>query len=651
MKLTFLSFWGINAPLDADALCRQMDDMRCLGLDGVVFHPRNYPGEPAYLSQAYMDILSQVILHAKATGMIFWLYDEDGWPSGTAGGQVTAEHPEYCIQVLHEDLSVTQTPGVDPLQPGAAKVFIRLTHERYAAMLQKEAFDYVTGFFTDEVAFSSHGCSISEGCVPWCDGMPEHFRSALLFQDVPEGIALRKAYWTYVTDLLQQRFYQPIRRWCDAHGKLFTGHLKGEENPYFQVSFSGSAISSLQGFSLPGIDALERQLHHSCFLRLPASLSLQFGDGHAMGEVMGGSGWGTSPQDEERYLLTLAKAGVDTFVLHLQHFRLDEKAMTDWPPSRPCDLTWREAYPEMLRRVRHKADKFDSRRAADALIVMPARGVMGGFIPAQSRCVNEHDGDELPDVPAARDSLALLAMTDVLQQFGWFFDLTDEMTYERHAKASDQGICLGQRQYDQVLLSSGADLPCTMNTPVQSGWHTVAWQGDKRIPDRVVKKDDRHFLCTFHAPSEQPDDPGNLIASGYGFCPWVTLEKDFRLESPRAASTLLLTGIDGAAASLVLDGQSLGCIYGPDWSLPLPSLEAGQHRLQVRLYNSGYNVHGPHHYYLGDYGMTSPLHIAGQKHFGDPPDAPEYTHIPQWHFVNFRLFGHIHLLTRPLREV
>lgn len=652
MELTFLSFWAINAPLDVQALNRQMDELRELGMDGVVFHPRYYPGKPAYLSQAYMDALSGVILHAKATGMDFWIYDEDGWPSGTAGGQVMAQWPHLRIRMLHEDLTVTEEPGVDALEMGSGERFIALTHERYAAMLDQEAFDYVKGFFTDEVAFASHGCSLSHGCVPWCADMPERFRTRALFEHMPGGEEIRAEYWEYVTKRMQEQFYLPIRRWCDAHGKRYTGHLKAEESPYFQVSFSGSAIASLHAFSLPGIDVLERSLHHTCFPRLPASLSLQFGDGHALCEAMGGSGWGTSPEDEERCLTALAQQGIDTFVMHLQQFHLDEQSLTDWPPSRPCDLSWREVYPHMLRRVRQKAAKLDAFRAPDALVVMPARGAMAGFLPREAQGVNEHDGDELPDVPAARDSLALLRLTDELHRAGWCFDLTDERTYEQEAKEEAGSIRLGKRSYPHVLIASGAKTQAVSRaTPAQTEWQITAFEGERRMPSTCCRKDDRHFLCSFDdEPQSAANDTGNLIASGYGFCRSVTLDKQIELAQDEQGCTLLLTGVDAAAACVELDGACAGYAYGPDWSLPLPALSAGRHMLRVRLINSGYNIHGPHHYYLGDYPLVSPLHIKGEKHFGDPPDAPSNTHIPQWHFVSYRLFGHILLLNRPLRE-
>ena len=37
---------------------------------------------------------------AKKEKMLAWLYDEDRWPSGTAGGLVTKEHPEFARKTL-----------------------------------------------------------------------------------------------------------------------------------------------------------------------------------------------------------------------------------------------------------------------------------------------------------------------------------------------------------------------------------------------------------------------------------------------------------------------------------------------------------------------------------------------------------------------
>lgn len=69
---------------------------------------------------------------------------------------------------------------------------------------------------------------------------------------------VRTRYWELMTDELVDSFYKPIHDWCLANGKEFTAHLKGEENLFFQLSYSGSCFHVLRNVSVPAIDALER---------------------------------------------------------------------------------------------------------------------------------------------------------------------------------------------------------------------------------------------------------------------------------------------------------------------------------------------------------------------------------------------------------
>ena len=305
----------------------------------------------------------------------------------------------------------------------------------------------------------------------------------------------------------------------------------------------------------------------------------------------------------------------------------------------------------MLRRVREKAKDIQKMRPADALIILPARGTMAGFLPGEARGVNEHDGDALPDVPAARCSLSLLRLTDVLHRYSWQYDLTDEATYERCAVRRDKATHIGKRSYLCVIRADGADLAqATDNTPLQTEWKVTGAAGERRSPERIVRKDERHFLCVFGAQTDAVEDPGNLIAFGYGFCTSVTLEKVFTAPHAWASCTLLFTDIQASAGHVCLDGASVGYVYGPDWSLSVDEIKEGKHTLSMTLYNSGYNVYGPHHYYLGDAPLISPLHYQGRKHFGDPADAPDITHIPEWHFTDYHCFGQLHLLEQPIRR-
>lgn len=200
-RLEFLSLWAINDRLDLQALKDQLDELRLSGLDGVIFHPRNFPNEPEYMSTAYLEIVTDLIIYAKSTAMKFWIYDENGWPSGTANGQVLKQNPNYTCEWIEINrseasqneivlTSFEESPGktshielrartnVSSLDSEATAQFIRLTHEAYRNGLSPEAFEYVTGFFSDEVAFlDGHSVTHQFGGIPWKQSFPEEYEA------------------------------------------------------------------------------------------------------------------------------------------------------------------------------------------------------------------------------------------------------------------------------------------------------------------------------------------------------------------------------------------------------------------------------------------------------------------------------------------
>ena len=85
-------------------LKEQLDEMKECGFEGTIFHPRYYPDEPAFMSHEYLDILSDTILHAKKLGLEFWIYDENGWPSGSGNGKVYEHFPDRtCDWLIYRD--------------------------------------------------------------------------------------------------------------------------------------------------------------------------------------------------------------------------------------------------------------------------------------------------------------------------------------------------------------------------------------------------------------------------------------------------------------------------------------------------------------------------------------------------------------------
>ncbi|WP_307549356.1 hypothetical protein [Paenibacillus sp. V4I5] len=169
-RLSFLSLWSINDALNLEELKAGLDELRLAGVDGVIFHPRFYPNTPTYMSESYLNIISDLIIYAKTTGMVFWMYDENGWPSGTAGGEVMKRLPNSTCKwvewVSDQDehrgrIAFGSKLAVSSLDPVATHTFIDITYDGYRKGLSAEAFDYVTGFFSDEVAFlDGHGITV-----------------------------------------------------------------------------------------------------------------------------------------------------------------------------------------------------------------------------------------------------------------------------------------------------------------------------------------------------------------------------------------------------------------------------------------------------------------------------------------------------------
>jgi hypothetical protein len=86
-------FWSWNTHLDRAQLLRQYAVLKVMGMGGFHIHPRTGLATP-YLGEEFMGHVQAVVDQAQADGLRAWLYDEDRWPSGFAGGLVTVD-PQY----------------------------------------------------------------------------------------------------------------------------------------------------------------------------------------------------------------------------------------------------------------------------------------------------------------------------------------------------------------------------------------------------------------------------------------------------------------------------------------------------------------------------------------------------------------------------
>ena len=91
-------FWAWNCRLEKDELLRQADILGEMGFGGYHMHVRSGLATE-YLGDEFMDLISDCVNRAKKNKMLAWLYDEDRWPSGFAGGLVTRDE-KYRMRYL-----------------------------------------------------------------------------------------------------------------------------------------------------------------------------------------------------------------------------------------------------------------------------------------------------------------------------------------------------------------------------------------------------------------------------------------------------------------------------------------------------------------------------------------------------------------------
>lgn len=128
-------FWFLNHELTKPELESQIQSMYEAGVGGVVLHAR-HGMQTSYLSPAFMEALEFCTLECKKRNMVVWLYDEDNWPSGTLGGKLTRQHPEYRMRYLRiEEKRYT----FDGQQQGLKLDFARYDHNELIAILAYRA--------------------------------------------------------------------------------------------------------------------------------------------------------------------------------------------------------------------------------------------------------------------------------------------------------------------------------------------------------------------------------------------------------------------------------------------------------------------------------------------------------------------------------
>lgn len=112
-------FWSWNGELEEEELCRQVEVLKEMGFGGHFMHSRSGL-ITEYLGEEWFRLINAVADKSEKEGMEAWLYDEDRWPSGSAGGKASKED-EYRMRSLR---LTEYVPGKYAPRDGVFAVYI-----------------------------------------------------------------------------------------------------------------------------------------------------------------------------------------------------------------------------------------------------------------------------------------------------------------------------------------------------------------------------------------------------------------------------------------------------------------------------------------------------------------------------------------------
>lgn len=97
--------WSWNDRIEPEGIRNDLDWMTDVGFDGCFLHPR--PGvRTKFVSDEWLERAQDAVNEATDRGADVWLYDEDSYPSGFAGGQLLERAPEYRCRGLRYERAV-----------------------------------------------------------------------------------------------------------------------------------------------------------------------------------------------------------------------------------------------------------------------------------------------------------------------------------------------------------------------------------------------------------------------------------------------------------------------------------------------------------------------------------------------------------------
>lgn len=406
-EYTTAPFFVWNYKITKDEIDNYLNDFKKEGSSQVFIHPR--PGlVTEYLSDEWFELYKYTVEKGKELGMNIWIYDENSYPSGFAGGHVPDQMPEsynqgqglkmtkfetlpdtaarYYLCLKEENgkyINITPTlenekgktgkyllfnktyngkrdwyggfSYVDLLYPGVTQKFIEITMSGYEKNLGTEFGKTIPGTFTDEPQINS------PGGIRWTPDLFEVFQKhwnydlktqlPSLYEEVGDWKKVRHNYTRTLLQLFIDRWAKPWYAYCEENGLKFTGHYWEHEWPNMRPG--GDNMAMYAWHQVPAIDMLFNQWDDSTVkaqfgnvraVKELASAANQTGRQRKLSETYGGGGWELTFVDMKRLGDWEYALGVNLMNQHLSHITLAGARKYDYPLTFTYHEPWWNDY-------------------------------------------------------------------------------------------------------------------------------------------------------------------------------------------------------------------------------------------------------------------------------------------------------------------
>lgn len=416
---------------------------------------------------------------AKQLKLEVWIYDEDGWPSGFAGGLVPRLGEKHWIKELcfsescegnrsdilaawrFENSDYVSIPienaengdlicryesdrnYVDLLSADTVKEFIGVTHERYKKELGSFFGTVIKGVFTDEPQIKSMPWSY---CLEnkWKERYNSDLRAMLymLVKETGDWKRFRTRFRLLVNDVFSESFTGQISEWCEKNGLIMTGHFAGEDGLCTQVAQNCGVMRHYTKMQMPGIDHLGNRITSPVLSKQASSIASQFGKTDVLSETFGCSGWGVTFKRLAWIWGRQSVLGITKPCYHLSAYSIAGRRKRDYPAF----FSYQEPWWNEFKAFNGWFDGINAymkqgKRLTETLVISPIQSVMAFYTDDKTR--------DAMSFFSAQYRLLIENLLDLQLDC----ELTDEKILEENAVVCGDSLNIGASSYKTVFVS------------------------------------------------------------------------------------------------------------------------------------------------------------------------------------------------------